>query len=93
MSEKNIDLVKAEIKRGVERHGNYNSSHEAYAVLLEEVDELWDEIKKRHQDYPAMKKEAIQVAAIAIRFCDEIDEILAKPNPPAGEGEENDKSA
>lgn len=57
--------------------GNANSAHEQYAVLLEEVDELkahvWTNQRKR--DLPAMRKEAIQVAAMALRFaaecCDE----------------------
>jgi hypothetical protein len=47
-----------------------NSAHEAYAVLLEEVDELkahvWTNQKRR--DLAAMRKEAIQVAAMAVRF-------------------------
>ena len=45
----------------------FNSPHEGYAVLKEEVDELWDAIK--HNDGAhAQKQEAIQVAAMAIRF-------------------------
>jgi NTP pyrophosphatase (non-canonical NTP hydrolase) len=54
-----------------------NSPHEAYAILLEEVDELWDHVKTKQskRDLSAMRKEAIQVAAMAIRFalevCDE----------------------
>ncbi len=47
-----------------------NSAHEGYAVLLEEVDELWDHVKVKQgkRDIAAMRKEAIQVAAMAIRF-------------------------
>ena len=47
-----------------------NSAHEGYRVILEEVDELWDEIKlgqnARYLD--KMTKEAAQVAAMAVRF-------------------------
>lgn len=48
----------------------FNSAHEGYGVLLEEVDELWDHVKTKQKlrDIEAMKKEAIQVAAMALRF-------------------------
>ncbi len=46
------------------------SAHEGYAVLLEEVDELWDEVKKKpaNQDPARLRAEVIQVAAMALRF-------------------------
>lgn len=48
------------------------SPHEGYAVILEEVDELWREVKtdKRAPTLreDAMRREAIQVAAMALRF-------------------------
>lgn len=48
----------------------FNSAHEGFAVLKEEVDELWDEVKGH--DGPErsrrMREEAVQVAAMAIRF-------------------------
>lgn len=52
------------------RYPSMNSAHEGFAVLKEEVDELWEEVRaKQGQRVPAlMRKEAIQVAAMAIRF-------------------------
>jgi hypothetical protein len=55
----------------------FNSTHEGYAVLKEEVDELWDEIKhgeKRNAETHKynIKKEAIQVAAMACRIIQEL---------------------
>ena len=47
------------------------SEHEGYAILLEEVDELWDAIKlnqKRPERHNQCRKECIQVAAMALRF-------------------------
>ena len=49
------------------------SAHEGYAVLAEEVDELWDEVKGNHPERNArMRAEAIQVAAMALRFIEEV---------------------
>jgi NTP pyrophosphatase (non-canonical NTP hydrolase) len=52
----------------------FNTAHEAYAVLLEEVDELWDHVKSKQgsRNVAAMRKECIQVAAMAIRFATDI---------------------
>ena len=38
-------------------HGPQRSAHESYAVLLEEVDEFWEEVKKRREERhePAMR--------------------------------------
>lgn len=51
-----------------------NSAHEAFAVLNEEVDELWDHVKTKqaNRDLPSMRKECVQVAAMAVRFIRDI---------------------
>ena len=61
-------LARSKFPRG------FNSAHEGYAVLLEEVDELKAHVwrKQSERDYDAMRKEAIQVAAMAIAFIVEI---------------------
>jgi len=72
------DIVK-EADTGREKWGRFNSAHEGYAVLLEEVEELWKHVmvKQPNRDLAAMQKEAKQVAAMAIRFalevCDEVN--------------------
>lgn len=63
-----FDEVLAELERATALHGPMNSAHEGYAVLQEEVDELWEEVKTNPRNDVAMRKEAVQVAAMAIRF-------------------------
>lgn len=50
------------------------NQHEAYAVILEEIDELWDEIKKnqKNYDFDAQRKEATQAAAMIVRMLVEL---------------------
>ena len=60
------DVIK-ELESAVFEFPRFRSDHEAYAVILEELDELWDAIK-RNEDYDSRRKEAIQVAAMAIRY-------------------------
>jgi hypothetical protein len=61
-----------ELSRSYALHGKFQGSHEGYAVLLEELDELWDEVKNKKRDIPAMRKECIQIAAMALKFCVDI---------------------
>lgn len=62
------DIV-AEFQKAIEKHPQpMRSIHEGYAILLEEVDELWDEVKKSKPCMPCIRKEVIQVAAMALRF-------------------------
>lgn len=65
-----VDLVIDEYRRATSKWGVFSSAHEGYAVLLEEVDELWDEVKRKQsaRDLDIMRKEAVQVAAMALRF-------------------------
>ena len=62
--------VLAELDAAQKKFPPFNSAHEGYGVLEEERDELWDEIKAKQgaRDVAAMRKEAVQVAAMAIRF-------------------------
>jgi len=63
-----------EVMRARAKFKPFNSAHEGYAVLLEEVDELWEEVK-RHQSArnpERMRTEAVQVAAMAVRFLTDV---------------------
>jgi len=51
-----------------------HSPHEGCAVIREEFEELWDAVKAHHSNVPTfeMCNEAVQVAAMAIRFIHDI---------------------
>jgi len=45
-----------------------NSPHEGYAVILEELDELWEHVRDDTGRGVEARKEAIQVAAMGLRY-------------------------
>jgi len=63
--------IEREALHAINRHKPFNSLHEAYAVILEELDELWDEIKKvksTSERTTRIRSEAIQTAAMCLRL-------------------------
>ena len=46
----------------------FPSEHHGYAVLLEEVDELWEEVRSKAAKPENVRAEAVQVAAMGLRF-------------------------
>lgn len=62
--------VVAELTAATASHGPMSSDHDGYAVILEELDELWEEVRKKpsKRSKKNMRKEATQVAAMALRF-------------------------
>lgn len=70
-----LAIVESEVRTAVELFPPFHSAHEGYAVILEEMDELWEEIKnnKSPESLKRQRKEAKQVAAMAIRFLLDID--------------------
>jgi len=61
--------VATEVHEASEKHKAYNSVHEAYGVLMEEVEEFWEEVKKKSENRSKdnMRKELLQVAAVCLR--------------------------
>lgn len=67
---KAVEIIVAEYLDAISKFDRFNSAHEGYAVLLEEMDELKAEIWK-NQNYRAagaLVREAKQVGAMAVRF-------------------------
>lgn len=64
--------VEGELRSAMKAFQPFHSAHEGYAVLKEELDELWYEVK--HGTRERQSEEAIQVAAMAIRFLVDLGE-------------------
>jgi hypothetical protein len=76
MREARVDFILAQIKREVMRaarkHPAMNSPHEGYAVILEELDELWEHVKSDTGKSVAAGFEALQVAAMGVRYLNDV---------------------
>jgi NTP pyrophosphatase (non-canonical NTP hydrolase) len=79
----NITAVLAEdIDDEIDRssaHGNkFASLHEAYAVILEELDEVWEitKQKKKRRNASELRQELIQVAAMAIKAANSMENFV-----------------
>jgi len=59
-----LKLIAKELTRARTKFANFHNAHEGYAVIKEELDELWDDIKSNRNP----TKEAVQVGAMALRF-------------------------
>ena len=64
----------AEAQDAMTKFEPFHSAHEAHSVLKEEEEELWLEIKvnQKKRNLEKMRAEAIQVAAMALRFVHDI---------------------
>jgi len=63
-----VDDIWAELLRARQEHHTFTTYHHGAAVIREEYEELWEQVKKKKWNKEAMRKEAIQVATTAIRF-------------------------
>lgn len=73
---KALNAVMDELAKARRRYRDMNSPHEGYAIIKEELDELWQEVKVKDglRDSARLRGEAVQVAAMAIRFITDICE-------------------
>lgn len=76
-----VAAIRAEAIRAARKFKPFNSAHEGFAVLKEEVDELWDEVKGN--DPMRASEEAVQVGAMAVRF---LTDLPIQTNTPHPEG-------
>jgi len=78
--------IRLEYIRARTKHRPMVSAHEGYAVIKEELDELWDEVKTKKFDPERARVECIQIAAMALAFANEVCdkahlEVISQPKP------------
>jgi len=75
MEMRNADIV-AETKRAMSLHPSINTAHEGYAVILEELEEFWGQVKinpnklsstQRAERLDKMREELTHTAAMCLR--------------------------
>lgn len=59
--------VMSEYVRARKKFGPFDNAHEGYAVILEELEEIWDHIRC-NANYSEMELEVIQLATMAFAF-------------------------
>lgn len=64
-----LDAVYDEYDRASLLYDTLHSAHEAYAVILEELDEFWDQVRQQdaRRSSALMRQELVQIAAMCLR--------------------------
>jgi len=64
-----FSAIAEEVRRASKHGTEFSNLHEAYSVILEEVDELWDitRQKKKLRKRNEIEAELIQIAAMAVK--------------------------
>jgi NTP pyrophosphatase (non-canonical NTP hydrolase) len=78
-----LDAVSEEAAQASSLYGDFASMHEAYGVLAEEVEELFDAVRMKQTRVDPLnsraeniRKEAIQVAAVALRIAEQAGRVM-----------------
>lgn len=62
--------IQTEYEKARLKFDKMRGPHEGYAVILEELDEMWDDIKGNNPT--GMRKEAVQIGAMVLAFILEV---------------------
>ena len=66
--------ARLELEKATSAWPRFNSGHEGYGIIAEELRELEEIVfqKQKDRDLDKLRREAIQLAAMAIRFAAEV---------------------
>lgn len=65
-----LEKVSEECQKALKKHGPTKSLHEGYGILMEEVDEFWDEVKLKpeNRNIKNIKLELVQIASTCMKI-------------------------
>lgn len=70
-------VISREFFYSIKKHDpTFNTTHEAYAVLKEELEELWEDIKR--DNWENMEAECAQIGAMAMKLLYSLPDIIKK---------------
>jgi hypothetical protein len=78
--------TEAELRRAMAKWPATHSPHEAYAVIKEELDEFWEEVRKKQTEHNphAMYEELVHIAAMAAKAAvDVVNPMINATEEPA----------
>lgn len=67
--------VREELARARSKHAPIHSLHEGYAIIAEELDELWEHVRRKGpgaRDRESVRRELVQIAAMAQRTAEDL---------------------
>ena len=76
--------AEAQAQRVTEKYGPFASAHEAHSVIREELEEFFDEVRKKRElrSKLALRNECIDIAAAALRYAAQMEvEMHGGPKP------------
>lgn len=69
-----LALIDGELERATQRFDSFNSPHEGWAVIHEELDELWGHVRADTGRGEEAMVEALQIATMALRYVYDLGE-------------------
>lgn len=63
-----LTSVGMELMHAISKHPKFPTCHHGESVIREEYEELWDEIKANRGNLGPAKREALQLACVAVRY-------------------------
>ncbi len=76
-----LEAVRIAVLKAIIKHAPMHGPHEGHSVIREETEELWDHVKADTGRTAEARKEAEQIAAMAVRYIYDVCDDAPKETP------------